>query len=117
MTSLLLTREVFFAIFAVLVLHPRSNGTVICVDMDKVWLRVKTVPTSDPVTNEAHTAYTVLRYESGAETLSCASAWTLQDAIERFCKLFRVERHDVKLCRPFLPQEWTDDGDWPETDA
>ena len=112
-----MTRDVFFTIFVELVLHPRSNGTVFCVVMDKVWLRVKTVPTSDPITNEAHTAYTVLRHEQGAESLSCASAWTLRDAIDRFCKWFHVERQDIELHRPFLPQGWTEDGGRKETHA
>lgn len=85
--------------------------------MDKVWLRVKTVPASDPITNEAHTAYTVLRQDQDTEALACASAWTLRDAIERFCEWFHVEREDVGLRRPFLPQGWTDDVNWQETDA
>ena len=112
-----MTREGFFVIFAELVLHPRSNGTVICVDMEKIWLRVKTVPASDPITNESHTAYTVMHYEYGADALYCTSAWTLRDAIEGFCKWFRVERQEIGLRRPFYPQGWDDDGDWAKVDA
>lgn len=85
--------------------------------MEKVWLRVKTVPASDPVTNEAHTAYTVLHYEHGADALSCTSAWTLRDAIERFCEWFHVDRQAVGIRRPFLPQKWIEDGDWAKLDA
>ena len=71
--------------------------------MEKMRLRVQTVPAMDPVTHLEHTAYTVILQDG--EVLKCASGWTLQDAIETFCKWFNVERRRVCLLRPFFPQK------------
>ena len=91
-------------IFAVLVLHPRSNGTVNCVDMDSVRLTVQTVLSLEPVTYHIHTAFTVLHQSQDAVQIQCASGWYLKDAIDNFCKLFFTERNQICLTRPFLPQ-------------
>ena len=86
-----------------LVLHPRSNGTVInYVVMGKVRLRVQTVPATDPVTLLEHTAYTVILQDGGG--LKCAPGWTLRDAIETFCEWFHIGRERVGVLRPFVPQ-------------
>ena len=53
---------------------------LICFDMGKVRLRVQTVPASDPVTLQEHTAYNVI-YQDG-ERMLLAPGWTLRDAIE-----------------------------------
>lgn len=55
--------------------------------MDKgkrAYLNVKTVPALEPVTHQAHTAYTV--YLQEGNTLNSASGWTLRDAIELFAR-------------------------------
>lgn len=83
---------------------------LLCVDMEKVWLRVKTVPASDPITNELHTAFTVSFYND-ADSLQFVCAWTLRDAIEQFSLRYHVERQSLFLLRPFFPQKWEDDGD------
>lgn len=75
---------------------------LIYVVMEKVWLRVQTVPTTDPVTYREHTAYTVIMLDGGA--LKCASGWTLRDAIETFCEWFHIGRERVGVLRPFVPQ-------------
>ena len=77
--------------------------------MDKVWLRVKTVPASDPVTNELHTAFTV-SFNDDAEGLRYVCAWTLRDGIEQFCLKYHVERQSLFLLLPFLSQRLEDDG-------
>ena len=69
----------------------------------EVRLRVKTVPASDPVTHEAHTAYMVLRQEIDGGQCYHASGWTLRDAIGNFCEWFGVDRCQIMLLRPFLP--------------
>ena len=33
-----------------------------------------------------------------------APGWTLRDAIETYCRWFKVDRSEVVLSRPFLPQ-------------
>ena len=69
----------------------------------EVRLRVLTVPTLDPVTLEAHTAYLVLRHHEDGGFCYHASGWTLQDAIDNLCAWFQVERAQIKILRPFLP--------------
>ena len=76
--------------------------------MEKVRLRVLTVPALDPVTHQGHTAYSVIR--EGGEQLQCAPGWTLQDAIETFCARFQAERKSICLLRPFRPQMCIRDG-------
>ena len=99
-----------YRIFVRLVLHPRSNGTVIVFDMDSVRLIVQTVPASDPETREIHIAYTVLRKDTSEELVAFAPGWTLKDAIENYCKWFQTDRCQVKLIRPFRPQGWEENG-------
>ena len=70
--------------------------------MERMRLRVQTVPASDPVTHQEHTAYTVVLADS--ERLVCVPGWTLRDAIESFCKCFHVERETICIQRPFVPQ-------------
>ena len=70
----------------------------------EVRLRVQTVPTLDPVSHQMHVAYTVLQQDVTAEHIPCAPGWTLRDAISLFCEWFQVDRANVKLIRPFLPQ-------------
>ena len=101
---MLLQKSPLIHTFVYLVLHPRSNGTVIHVDMDCIRLRVQTVPATDPVTNETHTAYLVFRKDDEGGIHFHASGWTLRDAIDSFCEWFKVDRHSIKILRPFLPQ-------------
>ena len=94
--------------FAGLVLHPRSNGTVNCCFMDKVRLKVLTVPALDPFNHQKHTAFCVST-ENGGHLLH-APGWTLRDAIDTFCEWFEVDRDLIVLERPFFPQrEFSDD--------
>lgn len=74
-----------------------------CVDMDKVRLRVKTVPVSDLITHTTNTLYTVIKDDGDGVFVKCASGMTLQEAIENFCLWFKADRKSVKLIRPFLP--------------
>ena len=71
--------------------------------MDCVRLRVQTVPASDPVTHEAHTTYLVLRQDDEGGIRFHAPGWTLRDAIDNYCKWFKVDRCKIKILRPFLP--------------
>ena len=71
--------------------------------MDKIRLRVQTVPALDPVTHQGHTAFHVT-IKDGAKLIG-APGWTLQDAIETFCEWFHVERERVCVQRPFIPQK------------
>ena len=88
-----------------LVLHPRSNGTVIRIVMEcEVRLRVQTVPASDPVTHQSHIAYLVHRLDEETGIGFSAPGWTLRDAIDLFCSWFNVDRRRIILTRPFLPQ-------------
>jgi hypothetical protein len=75
--------------------------------MDKVRIKIKTVPAFDPLINKEHTAYTV-SYEGNGAFLCYAAGWTLRDAIDSLCQQFGVERHLINLVRPFLPQRWDD---------
>ena len=72
------------------------------VDLDMVRLMVQTVPATDPVTLQEHTAYTVIAKNDGS--LLVVPGWTLRDAIETFCDWFQIDRKDVCLHRPFIPQ-------------
>ena len=67
-----------------------------------VRLIVQTVPATDPDTLHWHTAYTVIAYDN--DKLLAAPGWTLRNAIETFCKWFHIDRQDVCLQRPFIPQ-------------
>ena len=75
-----------------------------CVVMDCVRLRVQTVPASDPVTLEAHTAYNVLWPLKENGVIMYVPGWTIRDAIENLCDWFHIDRDRIKLTRPFLPQ-------------
>ena len=70
----------------------------------EVRLRVQTVLTSDPVTQEEHIAYSVYRQDKDGGMYQHVSGWTLKDAIDNYCKWFGVERGRIKILRPFLPQ-------------
>ena len=70
--------------------------------LDMIRLIVQTVPVTNPVTLKEHTAYTVIANED--DTLRVAPGWTLRDAIETFCDWFQVDRKNVCLHRPFIPQ-------------
>ena len=70
--------------------------------LDMVRLMVQTVPATDPVTLKEHTAYNVIAKDSDA--LLVAPGWTLRDAIETFCEWFQIDRQDVCIHRPFIPQ-------------
>ena len=70
--------------------------------LDMVRLMVQTVPATDPVTLQEHTAYTVIAFDNGS--LLSAPGWTLRDAIEAFCEWFHIDRQDICLQRPFIPQ-------------
>lgn len=72
--------------------------------MDCVRLRVQTVPASDPVTLEVHTAYNVLWPIKDTGRIICVPGWTLRDAIENLCNWFNIDRDHIELARPFLPQ-------------
>jgi hypothetical protein len=70
--------------------------------LDMVRLKVQTVPATDPVTLQEHTAYTVISFDN--DSLRSAPGWTLRDAIETFCECFKIDRDTVCLQRPFIPQ-------------
>ena len=72
--------------------------------MEKVRLRVQTVPASDPVTLKEHIAYNVIAQDGDGDCIRFAPGWTLRDAIETFCEWFQVERERVCILRPFIPQ-------------
>lgn len=78
--------------------------------MGKVRLRVLTVPTLDPFTYEGHTAFCVSTQEGGKT--NCAPGWTLKDAVEAFCKLYKVNRNQIILERPFRPQRVLSDEEF-----
>ena len=68
-----------------------------------IYLNVKTVPAFDTETKMPHTAYTV--FYPLRDNTAFASAWTLQDAVRLFRRLYNVKEDIViKLRRPFLPQ-------------
>lgn len=64
-------------------------------------LNVITVPALD-WDGRWHTAFTV--YSEADGVLRTSSGWTLRDAIEIFCEWFKVDRGQIILERPFLPQ-------------
>lgn len=70
--------------------------------MGKVRLKVLTVPALDPVTYQEHTTFCVSA-ESGGR-FQHAPGWTLRDAIDFYCEWFKVDRDQIVLERPFLPQ-------------
>ena len=72
--------------------------------MECVRLKVQTVPALDPATNEQHTSYLVLRDDHEGGWNYHATGWTLRDAIDNYCKWFRIERNSIILIRPFRPQ-------------
>ena len=71
--------------------------------MGKVRLKVLTVPALDPVTYQEHTTFCVSSLLGGQ--IQCASGWTLQDAIETYCRWYKTDREQISLQRPFLPQK------------
>ncbi len=77
--------------------------------MDKVRLRVKTVPVTDLLTHEMFTVYTVINDTGHGDGIQCSSGFTLRDAISSFCDYFQITRIAVELVRPFLPQGWNED--------
>ena len=77
--------------------------------MDKVRLRVKTVPVTDLLTHEMFTVYTVINDTGHGDGMQCSSGFTLRDAISSFCDYFQITRIAVELVRPFLPQGWNED--------
>ena len=77
--------------------------------MECVRLIVTTVPAFDTETYQLHTAYTVSRQSPAGESVQYASAWTLRDAVDFFCKQYFVERDCIVITRPFRPQRWEDD--------
>ena len=70
--------------------------------MGKVRLKVLTVPATDPNTCQLHTAFCVSTELGGQIRL--APGWTLRDAVDMFCKWFKVDRNQIILERPFFPQ-------------
>ena len=70
--------------------------------MDTLYLNVKTVPAFDTFIRRPHTAYSVYIAKDG--DLKIASAWTLKDAIELFCRTQKCDPTYVRLKRPFVPQ-------------
>ena len=58
--------------------------------MRKVRLMVLTVPVIDPITYREHTTFCVSRQSSGQ--IQYAPGWTLRDAIETYCKWYKVDR-------------------------
>ena len=70
--------------------------------MDMVRLMVQTVPVLDPVTLKEHSAFNVIAKDD--DKVLVAPGWTLRDAIETFCEWFHIDRKDVCLERPFIPQ-------------
>ena len=83
-------------------IHDQMELFIVVLDM--VRLMVQTVPATDPVTLKEHTAYNVIAKDS--DTLLVAPGWTLRDAIETFCEWFQIDRQDVCLHRPFIPQSY-----------
>ena len=65
-------------------------------------LNVKTVQTFEPGTLEPHIAYTV--FLNLEEKLMVASGWTLKEAISMFAEIYRFDRTELKVMRPFHPQ-------------
>ena len=70
--------------------------------MGKVRLKVLTVPALDPVSYQEHTTFCVSAERGGQ--FQHAPGWTLRDAIDSFCEWFKVDREQIVLERPFLPQ-------------
>ena len=76
--------------------------------MEKVRLKVLTVPALEPVTYHLHTAFCVTAQSGGQNQF--VSGWTVRDAIDLFCRINRIDRGQIILERPFLPQrELSDD--------
>ena len=68
-----------------------------------IYLNVKTVPAFDTERKMPHTAYTV--FYPLRDNTAFASAWTLQDAVRLFRRLYNIKEETViKLRRPFQPQ-------------
>ena len=70
--------------------------------MGKVRVKVLTVPALDPTTYHDHTSFCISAEIAGH--MQYAPGWTLRDAIETYCRWFKVDRSEVILERPFLPQ-------------
>ena len=71
--------------------------------MEKVRLKVLTVPAFDLLTYQEHTTFCVASLVGGQ--IQHASGWTLRDAIDTYCESFKVDREQIILERPFLPQK------------
>lgn len=73
-------------------------------DTDKIiYLNVKLVPAFDTETMMCHTSYTV--FATHGDTLSGASGWTLQDAINFYRKQYDIGNQiTIRLRRPFRSQ-------------
>ena len=78
--------------------------------MGIVRLKVLTVPALDPVTYRKHTAFCVVA-QTG-EQVQHAPGWTLRDAVGFFCEWYKVNRDQIILERPFLPQKALRDGEY-----
>ena len=78
--------------------------------MGKVRLKVLTVPALDPVTYQKHTTFCVSTEKGGQS--QHAPGWTLRDAIVNYCEWFKVDRGQIILERPFLPQRVLDDEEF-----
>ena len=78
--------------------------------MEKVRLKVLTVPALDPVTYQEHTTFCVCTEEGGQ--FQHAPGWTLRDAIDNYCNWFKADRNLIILERPFLPQRVLSDEEF-----
>lgn len=76
--------------------------------MEKVRLKVLTVPALDSITSQCHVAFSVFTQKGGR--IQHTSGWTLRDAVESYCRWFKVNRDRIVLERPFLPQRLESDG-------
>ena len=65
-------------------------------------LRVITVPATG-LDGEYHTAFTVC--DGAAGDLRASAGWSLRDAITFFSEDFDVALEDIRIARPFVPQE------------
>ena len=78
--------------------------------MEKVRLKVLTVPALDPVTYQEHTTFCVSA-EIGGQ-FQHAPGWTLRDAIDNYCDWFKEDRSNISLERPFFPQRVLSDEEF-----
>lgn len=76
--------------------------------MEKVRLKVVTVPALDPHTYLVHTAFCVSATNAEGK-VERAHGWTLRDAIDVFCLWYHVDRNQITLQRPFFQQRIVSD--------